>query len=74
MVATLTASYFLLTADYGPEPNVLDPRNRDGNVGSRLHVVVGVRTEEERGGGRVGNGLCKEYMCPRNVEWSSISE
>ncbi|MBA0853170.1 hypothetical protein Goshw_014329 [Gossypium schwendimanii] len=26
MVATVTASYFLLTADYGPEPNVLDPR------------------------------------------------
>jgi len=25
MVATLTASYFLLTADYGSEPNVLDP-------------------------------------------------
>lgn len=25
MVATVTASYFLLTADYGPEPNVLDP-------------------------------------------------
>ncbi|KAK4364238.1 hypothetical protein RND71_015596 [Anisodus tanguticus] len=25
MVATLTASYFLLTADYGPEPNILDP-------------------------------------------------
>ena len=25
MVATLTASYFLLTADYGPEPNALDP-------------------------------------------------
>ncbi|KAL8227905.1 hypothetical protein R6Q57_015489 [Mikania cordata] len=25
MVATLTAAYFLLTADYGPEPNVLDP-------------------------------------------------
>ncbi|KAK9051437.1 hypothetical protein SSX86_028064 [Deinandra increscens subsp. villosa] len=25
MVATLTAGYFLLTADYGPEPNVLDP-------------------------------------------------
>ncbi|XP_061371575.1 uncharacterized protein LOC133314146 [Gastrolobium bilobum] len=24
MVATVTASYFLLTADYGPEPNVLD--------------------------------------------------
>lgn len=25
MVATVTASDFLLTADYGPEPNVLDP-------------------------------------------------
>ncbi|KAF3677898.1 putative pollen-specific protein SF3-like [Capsicum annuum] len=25
MVATVTASYFLLTADYGAEPNVLDP-------------------------------------------------
>ncbi|KAF8380248.1 hypothetical protein HHK36_027731 [Tetracentron sinense] len=25
VVATVTVSYFLLTADYGPEPNVLDP-------------------------------------------------
>ncbi|KAL6322653.1 hypothetical protein AAG906_015339 [Vitis piasezkii] len=25
MVATATASYFLLTADYGAEPNALDP-------------------------------------------------
>ncbi|CAA0813618.1 Unknown protein [Striga hermonthica] len=25
MVATVTASYFLLTADYGPEPSFLDP-------------------------------------------------
>ncbi|KAH7863645.1 hypothetical protein Vadar_020280 [Vaccinium darrowii] len=25
MVATVTAAYFLLTADYGPEPSVLDP-------------------------------------------------
>ncbi|KAK7394779.1 hypothetical protein VNO78_15318 [Psophocarpus tetragonolobus] len=25
MVATITASYFLLTADYGTEPTVLDP-------------------------------------------------
>ncbi|OMO78744.1 hypothetical protein CCACVL1_14140 [Corchorus capsularis] len=25
MVATVTASYFLLTADYGPEPNALGP-------------------------------------------------
>ncbi|KAL9272862.1 hypothetical protein AKJ16_DCAP23122 [Drosera capensis] len=25
MIATVTASYFLLTADYGPQPNALDP-------------------------------------------------
>lgn len=25
MVGTATAAYFLLTADYGPEPNALDP-------------------------------------------------
>ncbi|KAG8391820.1 hypothetical protein BUALT_Bualt01G0226700 [Buddleja alternifolia] len=25
MIATVTASYFLLTADYGTEPNFLDP-------------------------------------------------
>ncbi|GMH00524.1 hypothetical protein Nepgr_002363 [Nepenthes gracilis] len=25
MIATVTASYYLLTADYGPEPNALDP-------------------------------------------------
>lgn len=25
MIATATASYFLLTADYGPQPNFLDP-------------------------------------------------
>lgn len=25
MVATAVASYLLLTADYGPEPNALDP-------------------------------------------------
>ncbi|EOA21844.1 hypothetical protein CARUB_v10002311mg [Capsella rubella] len=28
MVATVVASYFLLTGDYGPEPNVLDPIKR----------------------------------------------
>ncbi|XP_027337737.1 uncharacterized protein LOC113851449 [Abrus precatorius] len=25
IVVTVTASYFLLTADYGPRPNALDP-------------------------------------------------
>lgn len=25
MVGTVVATYFLLTADYGPQPNVLDP-------------------------------------------------
>lgn len=28
MVATVTAGYFLLTADYGSEPNALDPVKR----------------------------------------------
>uniref|UniRef100_A0A2P2JF01 Uncharacterized protein LOC105642997 n=1 Tax=Rhizophora mucronata TaxID=61149 RepID=A0A2P2JF01_RHIMU len=28
MVATVVASYFLLTADYGPEPNAFDPIKR----------------------------------------------
>ncbi|XP_077240239.1 uncharacterized protein LOC143881127 [Tasmannia lanceolata] len=28
MVATVTAAYFLLTADYGPYPNALDPIKR----------------------------------------------
>ncbi|XP_057533530.1 uncharacterized protein LOC130811302 [Amaranthus tricolor] len=25
MVGTVVAAYFLLTADYGPQPNILDP-------------------------------------------------
>ncbi|KMT20495.1 hypothetical protein BVRB_1g004810 [Beta vulgaris subsp. vulgaris] len=25
MIGTVVAAYFLLTADYGPQPNVLDP-------------------------------------------------
>ncbi|EYU35085.1 hypothetical protein MIMGU_mgv1a019696mg [Erythranthe guttata] len=29
MIATVTASYFLLTADYGPEPNFLEPNFLD---------------------------------------------
>lgn len=28
IIATVTASYFLLAADYGPEPNFLDPVNQ----------------------------------------------
>ncbi|KAK9103617.1 hypothetical protein Sjap_020871 [Stephania japonica] len=42
MVATVTASYFLLTADYGPKPNVLDPIKRviqsaEGSVKNFIH-------------------------------------
>lgn len=29
VVATAVVSYFLLTADYGPEPNALDPVSSD---------------------------------------------
>ncbi|KAG5231345.1 UvrABC system protein [Salix suchowensis] len=28
MVATAVASYFLLTADYGPQPNAMEPIKR----------------------------------------------
>lgn len=28
MVATAVASYFLLTADYGPQPNAVEPIKR----------------------------------------------
>ncbi|KAK7816095.1 hypothetical protein CFP56_022831 [Quercus suber] len=40
MVATVTASYFLLTADYGSEPNALDPFlfYEDANQWKDLHL------------------------------------
>lgn len=40
MVATAVASYFLLTADYGPEPNVLDPVRSDSTSVSSLRICL----------------------------------
>ncbi|XP_039027295.1 uncharacterized protein LOC120161068 [Hibiscus syriacus] len=47
--ATVTASYFLLTADYGPEPNVLDPiKNTILSVQSSVkEFIVGSRKEHQ---------------------------
>ncbi|XVF73211.1 hypothetical protein PTKIN_Ptkin12aG0183100 [Pterospermum kingtungense] len=47
MVATVTASYFLLTADYGPEPNVLDPiKNTILSAQSSVkELIFGARNE-----------------------------
>ncbi|KAK8650542.1 hypothetical protein V6N13_140177 [Hibiscus sabdariffa] len=49
MVATVTASYFLLTADYGPEPNVLDPvKNTILSAQSSLkEFIIGSRKEHQ---------------------------
>ncbi|CAB80862.1 hypothetical protein [Arabidopsis thaliana] len=40
MVATAVASYFLLTGDYGPEPNVLDPYLSSSMILLLVEVLV----------------------------------
>ncbi|XP_021280292.1 uncharacterized protein LOC110413694 [Herrania umbratica] len=49
MVATATASYFLLTADYGPEPNVLDPIKKAilSAQSSLKEFILGSRKEHQ---------------------------
>lgn len=49
MVATVTASYFLLTADYGPEPNVLDPIKKTilSAQSSLKEFIFGSRSEHQ---------------------------
>lgn len=42
MVATVTASFFLLTADYGPEPNALDPVSLHIFMYYRLCCFLGI--------------------------------
>ncbi|KAI4328781.1 hypothetical protein L6164_021111 [Bauhinia variegata] len=49
MVATVTASYFLLTADYGPEPNILNPV-KDGILSAESAVkeyIFGSKKESQ---------------------------
>ncbi|KAK9749393.1 hypothetical protein RND81_02G123100 [Saponaria officinalis] len=49
MVGTVVASYFLLTADYGPEPNVLDPiRNAILSAQQSMkEFILGTKKREE---------------------------
>ncbi|XP_057980508.1 uncharacterized protein LOC131166190 [Malania oleifera] len=63
MVATVTASYFLLTADYGPEPNVLDPIKKA--IQTMEHTVKGFifGSEEKPQGsqdGQAGSNSAKD--------------
>ncbi|KAK0581432.1 hypothetical protein LWI29_013768 [Acer saccharum] len=51
MVATAVASYFLLTADYGPEPNVLDPIKNaiQSAENSAKEFIFGSKKESQEG-------------------------
>ncbi|MBA0763518.1 hypothetical protein Gotri_012951 [Gossypium trilobum] len=63
MVATVTASYFLLTADYGPEPNVLDPIKKSilSAQSSLKEFIVGSSREEHQGSSQSSNNNAKEH-------------
>ncbi|XP_050203715.1 uncharacterized protein LOC126653815 [Mercurialis annua] len=49
MVATAVASYFLLTADYGPQPNALDPVKRaiQSAESSMKDFIFGSKKEDQ---------------------------
>ncbi|CAJ2662631.1 unnamed protein product [Trifolium pratense] len=49
IVATITASYFLLTADYGPKPNALDPIKKQllSAQNSVKEYIFGSKTESQ---------------------------
>ncbi|EOX95985.1 hypothetical protein QUC31_005328 [Theobroma cacao] len=61
MVATATASYFLLTADYGPEPNVLDPIKKAilSAQSSLKEFILGSRKEHQESS--VSSSNAKEH-------------
>ncbi|KAL6126145.1 hypothetical protein ACLB2K_074196 [Fragaria x ananassa] len=57
IVATVTASYFFLTADYGSEPNVLDPfpsmiglyyENSKNSIKLKWGIVLVLRTDDTK--------------------------
>ncbi|OVA14054.1 hypothetical protein BVC80_1787g133 [Macleaya cordata] len=64
MVATVTASYFLLTADYGSEPNVLDPIKKiiQSTEDSVKKFVFGSKkdSQESNIGGKAESQAAKE--------------
>ncbi|KAI3974911.1 hypothetical protein MKX01_005022 [Papaver californicum] len=57
MVASVTAAYFLLTSDYGNQPNILDPiKNKILSAESSVkEFIFGSRKESQvsKGGGEV---------------------
>uniref|UniRef100_A0A7N0SZR7 Uncharacterized protein n=1 Tax=Kalanchoe fedtschenkoi TaxID=63787 RepID=A0A7N0SZR7_KALFE len=57
MVATVTASYFLLTADYGPEPNVLDPIKKAIESGEDYvkGLIFGKKGKSDGNNGKLGS-------------------
>ncbi|XP_040996526.1 uncharacterized protein LOC121242671 [Juglans microcarpa x Juglans regia] len=64
MVATVTASYFLLTADYGSEPNALDPIKKAimSAQNSVKEYVFGPKKESQEGQlGKLGSRGTKEH-------------
>ncbi|KAG9443909.1 hypothetical protein H6P81_015249 [Aristolochia fimbriata] len=62
MLGSVTAAYFLLTADYGPPPNVLDPVK--GAIKSAAHslkkFMFNTHTEETEKEIPDSNGVKKE--------------
>lgn len=64
MVATVTASYFLLTADYGPEPNVLDPIKKaivSAQNSAKEFVFGSEKKPHESEMGKLGSNSAKEH-------------
>ncbi|KAG7994382.1 hypothetical protein I3843_01G055900 [Carya illinoinensis] len=64
MVATVTASYFLLTADYGSEPNALDPIKKAilSAQNSVKEYVLGPKKESQDSQlGKLGSRGTKEH-------------
>ncbi|CAM8922547.1 unnamed protein product [Rhodiola kirilowii] len=57
IIATVTASYFLLTADYGPEPNALDPIKKAIQSGEDFvkGFIFGKKRKPEGGDGKLGS-------------------
>ncbi|XP_062090320.1 uncharacterized protein LOC133796705 [Humulus lupulus] len=49
MVATVTAAYFLLTADYGSQPNALDPVKKAIKSAENLvkEYIFGPKTQSQ---------------------------
>ncbi|XP_021800829.1 uncharacterized protein LOC110745064 [Prunus avium] len=63
MVATVTAAYFLLTADYGSEPNALDPVKRaiQSAESSVKDFIFGAKRQPEKEIEKLAPNSAKEH-------------